>query len=107
MNKFNALMISLLLTSPLTWADEPVQEIVAHDKQFFPAEITLPAHTKVRVVVKNQETIPVEFESTDLSREVLIMHNTEKSFYIGPLEPGKYAFFNDYNRKAHGLIIVK
>jgi plastocyanin len=107
MNQFKALMFCLTLITSLAYADEPVQEIAAHDKQFFPAEITLPAGTKIRLVVKNQESIPIEFESTDLSREVLIMSKAEKSFFIGPLEPGRYVFFNDYNRKARGLIIVK
>lgn len=107
MNKFKALLLTAALITPFAYAEEPAQEILAHDKQFFPAEITLPAGTKIRLVVKNQESIPIEFESTDLSREVMIMSKGEKSFFIGPLEPGKYVFYNDYNRKAKGLITVK
>jgi hypothetical protein len=107
MNKFSALILATLFFAPLAQAEDPSPEIVARDKQFFPAEITIPAKTKVRLLVKNQESIPIEFESTDMSREVVIMHNTEKAIFVGPLEPGRYSFYNDFNRKAHGTIIVK
>ncbi|MGH7035902.1 MAG: cupredoxin domain-containing protein, partial [Stellaceae bacterium] len=50
--------------------------------------LTLPANTKVKVVVKNVDAIPAEFESTDLSREVVIPGHTSVMIYFGPLPPG-------------------
>ena len=29
------------------------------------------------------------------------------SVFVGPLEPGRYEFFDDFNRAARGFIVVK
>lgn len=75
---------------------------------FEPAEITIPANTKVKLLVRNQDPTPEEFESHSLHREKLIPAGAERTIFIGPLDAGSYEFFGEFNPKtAKGRIIVK
>ena len=103
---FNAgLFISLLLPGAAQ-ADEYVLQI--KDNQFSPATLTIPADQKVRVIVRNLDPTPAEFESFDLRREKVISGGSEAVVFIGPLKPGNYTFFDEFHADtAKGTIIVK
>jgi plastocyanin len=81
--------------------------LAIHNSQFEPKQLALPAGNKVRLVVRNQDGMPAEFESYDLSREVVVPGHGEAAIYIGPLGPGTYRFFNDFNHDMQGLIVVE
>jgi plastocyanin len=99
------LLIALLL--PLNAVAEDYK-LVIKDHQFQPAEITIPAGTKVKLLVENQDSTPEEFESYLLNREKIIAGNSKVTLFIGPLSAGKYPFFGEFNPKtAQGIIIVK
>ena len=75
---------------------------------FQPAEITIPANTKVKVLIRNQDITPEEFESNSLHREKLIPGKSERVIFIGPLDAGSYEFYGEFNPKtAKGRVIVK
>ena len=83
-------------------------EISIKDHQFNPAEITIPANTKVKLVVKNLDPTAEEFESHSMHREKMIPGNNKAVIFIGPLDPGTYEFFGEFNPKtAKGRVIVK
>ena len=68
----------------------------------------MPAGKKVKIVIKNQDATPEEFESHTLNREKLIPGNASATVYIGPLSPGRYPFIGEFNEKtAQGVIVVK
>lgn len=77
------------------------------NNQFSPKELTIPAHQKIKLIVKNQDTAAAEFESTDLNREKVVTPNSEITVYIGPLDAGTYTFFDDFHRDTTGAVIVK
>lgn len=78
------------------------------DHKFTPAGISLPADQKVKLIVKNLDATPEEFESHDLHREKLIHGNGKAVIYVGPLKPGIYKFIGEFNPKtALGRITVK
>ncbi|MHB1677161.1 MAG: cupredoxin domain-containing protein [Sulfuriferula sp.] len=81
--------------------------LVIHGQQFEPQELALPPATKLKLVIRNSNAVPAEFESYDLSREIVIPGNAEATIYVGPLEPGRYQFFNDFNHAMQGTIVVK
>jgi hypothetical protein len=98
----------LLLLSPSAWAKTPVYEIEIRDHLFQPEEIRIPANTKVKLLVFNHDTTPEEFESYELNREKVIMGGRKANIFIGPLEPGVYPFFGEFNpRTAQGRVIVE
>jgi hypothetical protein len=76
--------------------------------RFDPAELTVPAGQKVKLVIDNRDATPEEFESKDLRREKLIPANGTGTVTVGPLKPGRYAFFGEFNPKtAQGVLIAK
>lgn len=92
--------------SSLAFAAQSLPLLVIHGKQFEPTELALPAGTKIKLIIRNQDALPAEFESYDLSREVIVPANGEVTIYVGPLEPGRYQFFNDFNRAMQGTVVV-
>ena len=75
---------------------------------FVPDRIEIPAETKVKLIVYNRDTSSEEFESYELNREKIIMGGRKANIFIGPLAPGEYPFFGEFNQKtAQGWIIVK
>lgn len=82
--------------------------IVIKDNKFSPEEIVVPAGEKIRLIVDNQDPTPEEFESHDMNREKIIAGNKKAKIFVGPLKPGKYHFFGEFNMDtANGYIIAK
>lgn len=94
--------------SVLALAGKPTLEITIRGHLFYPAEVVVPAHTKIRLLIINEDPTPEEFESYELNREKVILGNSKGVIFIGPLEPGEYPFFGEFNiSTAQGKIIVK
>ena len=72
-----------------------------------PAEFKLPAGQRVKLLVHNQDGTPEEFESHSLNREKVVPGGAKVAIYVGPLKPGRYTFFGEYNpATAQGVIVV-
>ena len=83
-------------------------EIVIKDHKFSPEELVVPAGQKIKLIVDNQDPTPEEFESHDMNREKIIAGNKKATIFIGPLNPGKYHYFGEFNMdSANGYIIAK
>jgi plastocyanin len=89
-------------------AADPTFEIAIRDHKFVPNEITVPAGQKVKLIVKNEDATPEEFDSKRLNREKVIPGRSQATIYIGPLKPGEYPFAGEFNEStATGKIVVK
>ena len=110
MNTLRLLLVSsLLAVAPLAAAaDTPEFTLTIKDHRFEPAELAIPAGQKVRIKVTNADPTPEEFESHELNREKVIPGGTTATIFVGPLKPGEYPFFGEFNPKtAQGKLIVK
>jgi len=97
-----------LATPGLAQAAPPVFEIEIRDHLFYPAELVIPADTKVKLLVRNLDPTPEEFESYELNREKVIAGDSQAVIFIGPLPAGVYPFFGEFNPKtAQGRILVE
>ena len=75
---------------------------------FFPSEVLIPAETKVKLLVVNDDNTAEEFESYELNREKIIMGESKAIIFIGPLKAGSYPFFGEfYPKTAQGVIIAQ
>ncbi len=103
------LILSLLLIIPaIALASENEIAITIKNHKFEPAEITVPAGKKIKLLIQNKDATPEEFESHELNREKVIAGNSSATIYIGPLSAGKYPFFGEFNQAtAQGNITVK
>ncbi len=82
-------------------------EIVVKDKKFEPAEAKAPANARIVIRVMNKDAVAMEFESKSLKVEKVIPPNSEGMVRVGPLKPGKYDFFDDFNLSNRGMLIVE
>jgi len=74
----------------------PVFTIEIKNHLFYPEELVIPAHTKIKLVIYNRDKTSEEFESYELNREKIIMGNRKGIIFIGPLEPGEYPYFGEF-----------
>ena len=82
--------------------------LTIQDHHFQPVELVIPAGKKIRLMVENRDATPEEFESHDLNREKIIAGKSTATIYIGPLTPGRYRFFGEYNEDtAQGVIVAQ
>lgn len=104
--KIRALLIMLaILISSASIAGVPEFTIEIRDHLFFPSILVVPANAKVKLIVINKDPTPEEFESYELNREKVIMGGAKAVIFIGPLKPGDYPFFGEFNPKtAQGVI---
>lgn len=97
----------MLCTAPVL-ADKPVFKLEISNHLFMPAEIIIPANTKVKLMVHNLDATSEEFESYELNREKVIMGKRKAVIFIGPLAPGEYPFFGEFHPEtAQGKIIAE
>jgi hypothetical protein len=100
-------LVALLVAPALLQAAEADYTIVIEGHRFSPAELVVPAGVKVRLVLENKDQTPEEFESYALNREKLIAPGGRVVIYVGPLSPGRYEYFGDFNpTTARGWIVV-
>jgi hypothetical protein len=105
-------LLSVALVSALVcgWAAaaEPEFTLVIKEHRFEPTELKVPAGQRVKLIVHNQDKTPEEFESHSLNREKVIPGGAKASIFIGPLKPGRYTFFGEYNEKtAKGAVVAE
>lgn len=103
-----AFVTALLGSGMVQAADVPVFNLAIKGHQFNPAVLEIPAGIKVKLIIDNQDSSAEEFESFELNREKVIPGNAKGTVFVGPLKPGEYPFFGEFNPKtAQGKIIVK
>ena len=86
---FWAVLTALALSlSPA--AAENAFTLTIKDHRFDPAELRVPANQAATLTVKNLDPTPEEFESKSLRIEKVIPGNSEATFTLRPLKPGRY-----------------
>ncbi len=110
MNKRSVLLclFSMFLFASAQLFATPMIEVEIRDHLFYPADIEIPADTKVKLVLINKDEAAEEFESYEMNREKVIPGGSKATIFIGPLRPGIYPFFGEFFPKtAQGRVIVK
>jgi len=103
-----AVLLALALVFAAAPARADASPVITIDGQGFqPSELALPPGKKVKLTIHNKGPLPAEFESYDLSREVIVPPGSKVTVYVGPLEAGRYKFFNDFNQSQKGVVVVK
>lgn len=104
-----SLAIVLSLAAAAASATSPPEvRLVIRNHQFVPAELRIPANTKVKLIVVNEDATPEEFESHSLNREKVVTGGGTIPVYVGPLKPGRYGFFGDFHADtAQGTLLAE
>jgi hypothetical protein len=88
-------------------AQNPTFSISLQNDKFVPSELDVPAGQKIELHVKNERASASEFESFELRREKIVPAGEQVIVYVGPLRPGTYNFFDDFNPTTRGHLIAR
>lgn len=100
------LIACLTISSSALAIDEYI--LILKDHHFIPEKIYIPAYTKIKLIIDNQDNEVEEFESFALHREKIVPALSKIKINIGPIDPGEYKFFGDFHTKtAQGVIIAE
>ena len=78
------LFLLLGLTS-FAYAQDFEAHLSIREHKFEPAELTVPAGKKIKLLVENQDATPEEFESAELNREKVVVGKGTITVFLGPL----------------------
>jgi heme/copper-type cytochrome/quinol oxidase subunit 2 len=99
--------IAVLPMSP-SLAQQATELQVTYSKgQFQPAELRAPADKAITIRVKNLDAKAIEFESKTLRVEKVVAANSEALLNVRAQKPGRYEFFDEFNEKARGALVVQ
>ncbi len=103
-----AVAISVGLAAAPARADTPEFTLVIESHRFIPVELKVPAGQKIRLLVENRDPTAEEFESYDFNREKIVPGKGRIALFVGPLKPGRYEFFGEFNpTTARGFLIAE
>ena len=89
-------------------SDMQERELTIQNHRFTPEEIIIPANTKIKLIIHNEDNEAEEFECPSLRREKIIPSKSTTSIIITPLKKGLYEFFGEFNKDtAQGKIKVE
>jgi plastocyanin len=99
---------SLMLGAALSARAARTDIVIAiKDGKFVPSEVPVPSGTKLKLIVRNQDSSMSEFESVEFHREKTVAPGQEISVFVGPLDPGSYEFFDDFHPQNRGHLVAK
>ncbi len=104
-----AVALAGLGAEPLARADGmPELHLSIKQHRYAPERLQVPANVKFKLLVRNDDPTPEEFESTDLNREKIVPPGQEIPVFLGPLDPGQYKFFGDFHQDtAQGVMVAQ
>jgi Cupredoxin-like domain len=75
--------------------------------QFQPREVRAPADKPVVFRIRNLDGKAMEFESTSLRVEKVVAAKSQGVINVRALKAGRYEFYDDFNEKARGALVVE
>jgi heme/copper-type cytochrome/quinol oxidase subunit 2 len=88
--------------------EENIIKTSIKNQKFIPNEIHIKVDQNITLRVFNEDSIPVEFESSDLNKEKMIQPGKTIDIPLKSLKAGTYEFFSDFGPKdLRGKIIVE
>ena len=99
--------IAMLQVSP-SQAQQATEIHLTYSKgQFQPSQVSAPADKPIAFRIKNLDAKAMEFESSSLRVEKVVAAGSEGVINVRALKPGRYEFYDDFNDKARGALIVQ
>jgi hypothetical protein len=86
--------------------EEPVFTIEFNDGTVSPLRIEVPANRRFQLQLRNNGVTPAEFESSELRKEKVLAPNSTSILVFRTLDPGEYAFFDDFHPDAPKAVLV-
>lgn len=103
-----AFAAAVFLSGPAEAGELPVYTVVAKDGRLAPNTLNVPAGVRFKIIVRNEGSGPMEFESLRLRKEKVLAPGAQSFVVVAPLKPGEYDFFDEFHPgTSRGRIVVK
>ena len=100
--------LSMLSIDAVQAQAPPTFKLLAREGKWFPEAIEVPANTRFRLEITNQNAGPEEFESKELHKELVLAPGVTRVLVFAPMKPGTYPFFGEFHpQTARGRIVAK
>jgi hypothetical protein len=86
--------------------EERVFQIEFKDGMVVPQRLEVPANQPFRLHLINAGDTPAEFESNELRKEKVLAPKSSSMLVFRTLDPGEYAFFDDFHPDAPKAVLV-
>ncbi|MBI3231389.1 MAG: cupredoxin domain-containing protein [Burkholderiales bacterium] len=100
------MLFMLCLAPAVSAAEVATFEIVARDARLFPERLEVPAGVKLKLTLRNEGKVPVEFENLDLRVEKILAPDSVSVVTVQPLKPGSYTFIDDFHAATGKMLII-
>ncbi|MDR9804667.1 cupredoxin domain-containing protein [Rhizobium hidalgonense] len=91
------LTVLLGVTPVVAEGMDPVFRVHFSNGVISPTVIEVPANTRFKLQLQNDGSTPIEFESVPLRKEKVLGPGASSFLVFRSLEPGDYAFFDDFH----------
>lgn len=82
---------------PALAGELPTYTLVAKDGRFTPANLEVPAGVRFKIVIRNESSGAIEFESLSLRKEKVLGPGAQSFVVIAPLKAGEFDFFDEFH----------
>jgi len=96
-----------IVASQAALAQETALQLTVENGKFSPAELQAPADKPILITIKNNGAKAMEFESVSLRVEKVIAAKGQGTVRVRALSPGRYEFFDDFNKSTKGTLVVQ
>lgn len=96
-----------MTASQVALAQDTALQITVENGQFSPSELRAPANKPIVITIKNNGAKAMEFESKTLHFEKVIAAKGQGSVRVRAYPPGRYEFFDDFNKSTRGTLILE
>lgn len=90
----------VMAVQPVRAAEDPSFEIVARDGRLSPEVLEVPSGVKLKLILRNEGKVPVEFENLPLRVEKVLAPNAMAKVTLQPLKPGAYVFVDEFHAET-------
>ncbi len=102
-----ALSIGLAILAVSAQAEpRPSVSLQIDEQGFRPGLLQLHPALSYRLQLNNLSGRAIEFESPDLSREVIVPAHSQVNIFLPALQPGHYVYFDDFHPQNRGQILI-
>lgn len=101
-----AIVVAIASPAPGLADEDPTFRVTFRGGAIEPKRLEVPANTRFRIEIVNEDDTPAEFESVELHKEKVLAPKSETVMVIRTLDPGEYNFFDDFHPGAPAAVLV-
>lgn len=84
----------------------PTFEVIAKEGRLFPERLAVPVGQRIKLIIKNQGTTPIEFENLRMRVEKVLIPGGTSFVVLPKLKPGAYEFIDEFHQDTGKMQVI-